>query len=129
MERTVQQSIFQVLRVLAIADEINQVFELGDYAVVPKLFFISPLFIMGAASTHRDQKKNFVSSIPVIPSSPTAQALDLGGDLVGGKVANTVELGAGVTFTTYSFVDACGKCAFKCYRQLSMVMVMVNEVR
>ena len=33
---------------------------------------------------------------------------------MGGKVANTVELGAGVAFTTYSFVDACEKCAFKC---------------
>src|SRR6266566_4208586 len=73
----------------------------------------SSLFIVGAASTE-DQKKNSVSGIPVIPSTPTAQALDPGGDSVGGKVANTVELGAGGTCTTYSSVDACGKCAFKC---------------
>jgi len=50
----------------------------------------------------------------VIPSTPTALALDSGGDLVGGKVANTVELGAGGTSTTYSSVDVCGRCAFKC---------------
>jgi hypothetical protein len=52
--------------------------------------------------------------MPVITSAPTAQVLDSGGELVGGKVANTVELGAGVTSTTYSSVDACGRCAFKC---------------
>jgi hypothetical protein len=73
----------------------------------------SSLFVAGAASTE-DQKRNSVSNMPVIPSTPTAQGLDSGGDLVGGKVANTVELGAGGTFTTYSSVDACGRCAFKC---------------
>jgi hypothetical protein len=52
--------------------------------------------------------------MPVIPSTPTAQALDSGGDLVGGKVANTIELGAGGTSTTYSCVVACERCAFKC---------------
>jgi hypothetical protein len=56
-----------------------------------------------------------VSGIPVIPSdaatTPTAQELDSGRDLVGGKVANTVELGAGGTSITYSSVEACGRCA------------------
>ena len=71
-------------------------------------------FIVGAASTE-DRKKNSVSGMPVIPSTPTAQELDSGGDLVGGKVANTVELGAGEisTGTTYSSVEACGRYAFK----------------
>jgi hypothetical protein len=61
---------------------------------------------VGAASTE-DQEKNSVPVpvMPVIPSTPTAQALDLGGDLVGGKVANTVELSAGGSSTTYSSVE------------------------
>jgi hypothetical protein len=57
---------------------------------------------------------NYDVSVTVVPSTPTAQALDAGGDLVGGKVANTVELGAGGSSTTYSCVDACGRCAFRC---------------
>jgi hypothetical protein len=67
---------------------------------------------VGVASTEV-QKKNSVSGMPVIPSTPTAQGLDSGGDLVGGKVANTVELAAGGTSTTYSSVDACERCAIK----------------
>jgi hypothetical protein len=94
---------------------------------------------VGAASTE-DQKKNSVSVMPVIPSTPTAQVLDSGGVFVGGKVANTVELGAGGTSTAYSSADACGRCAFKCgsidevasrciyYRPSSIVMVN-NEGR
>src|SRR6266403_4028393 len=68
---------------------------------------------MGTVSTE-DQIQNSVSGMSVIPGTPTAQALDSGEDSAGGKEANTVESGAGGTSTTYSSVDACGRCAFKC---------------
>jgi hypothetical protein len=97
VERTDYRCLF--LRVLA-TDEFKHLFELGVRRT--KVFFAFVPVYRGSCF-HRGPKKE-LCLMPAILSTPTAQALDLGGDLVGGKVTNTVELSAGRTSTMHSSV-------------------------